>query len=82
MVSCSLESAYLRDDVPCGSALCGLCRPTAASLATDAGAYVMPDADALSSFLELWELPELSNCVLLTSVVRQVGGGLQAQGLA
>lgn len=54
-VTCAAEEAYLRDDVPCGHAGCGHCRPppVGGCLAADAPALLMPDADTLRFYLEV-----------------------------
>jgi hypothetical protein len=46
--------------------------PSSSSLDPSAPYLVMPDADVLSHYLDVWELPELTNWVLCTSVMRRV----------
>ena len=69
------EEAYLRLDIPCGSPDCVACPPTSPALAPSPQHLLLPDASVLAGCLEVFELPEVENLVLLTSVVRQVGWG-------
>ncbi len=62
---CCLQE-YLRDDLPCGSAACASCSPTAPALAADASHYIIPDAPALADLLEVFELAEMAHYVLLS----------------
>ena len=74
-VTCAVEECYLRDDVACGSELCETCAPTgtsSSSLAADARFIMIPDERTFSEFLELFELPELSNYIVLGSELRKV----------
>ena len=71
-VSEAAEEAYLRDDIPCGSDACSTCQHGLPALSADAPHYVIPDAQALDDYLEIFELPQLQNFVLLTSVLQQV----------
>lgn len=68
-----VEEAYLRDDVSCGSETCSTCAPPlGASLSAAAEYYLLPDAQAMGELLEVFELPDVSSCIFLTSVVKQV----------
>ena len=71
-VTAQYEEAYLRSDISCGSKACPACAVTAPALAADASHYVVPDSQALADFLGVFELPEMANYVLLTSVLRKV----------
>lgn len=51
---------------------CAVCHPTLPSLSAAASHYVIPDGRALDDYLELFEVPEVSNVLLLTSAVRPV----------
>ena len=66
------EEAYLRLDIACGSPSCALCAPTLPALAPAPAHLLLPDAAVLAECLEVFELPQLENVVLLSSVVRQV----------
>lgn len=72
-ITAGVEEAYLRDDVPCGSEACCMCTaPAGASLSATAPYFLLPDAQVLGELLEVFELPDISNCIFLTSVVKQV----------
>ncbi|GAX81333.1 hypothetical protein CEUSTIGMA_g8764.t1 [Chlamydomonas eustigma] len=76
-ITCAVEERYLRDDVSCGLGYpsCQHCPPlslTSASLDLHATSLVIPDADALDSFLEVWELPDITNWLILTSVLQKM----------
>lgn len=71
-VSEASEEAYLRDDIPCGSEACSTCSNGLPALSADASHYVIPDSQALDDYLEVFELPQLKNFVLLTSVLQKV----------
>lgn len=71
-VSEAAEEAYLRDDIPCGSDACSTCQNGLPALSADAPHYIIPDAQALDDYLEIFELPQLQNFVLLTSVLQEV----------
>ena len=78
------DEAYLRVDIACGAgAACRACPLTDPALALLGGGstaaqapshLLLPDAATLLECLEVFELPQLSNAVLLTSELRQVGG--------
>ncbi|KAK9809126.1 hypothetical protein WJX72_009740 [[Myrmecia] bisecta] len=70
-IQCQPEEAYLRTDVRCGSNACITCPPAAPAVAADATHYAMPDSQALTDFLEVFELPEMVNYILLSSVLRK-----------
>lgn len=63
---------YLREDVSCGSGACPSCFPLLPRLGPDAQHCVIPDADGLCDFLEVFELPEMGNVIFLSSVLAQV----------
>jgi exosome complex exonuclease DIS3/RRP44 len=70
----NLEERYLREDVSCGFLACSSCKPPAAfSLDPETTILVLPDADVLLEYLDVFELPSLSGYVLCTSVIRRVG---------
>lgn len=72
-ITCAAEEAYLRDDVSCGCEGCPYCPPPLGSaLAADAQAYLLPDADVLSELLEVFELPDISNWILTTSILQRL----------
>eukprot|EP00884_Botryococcus_braunii_P009563 jgi/Botrbrau1/18608/Bobra.0367s0048.1 len=64
---------YLREDVSCGSGACPNCFPLRPRLDPAARHYVIPDADTLCDFLEVFELPEMENVIFLSSVLSQLG---------
>ena len=75
-VSTSIQEAYIRDDIPCGSDACPHCRRTAPSLAPPGPAayYVLPDAATLRDCLDCLETPDLTDSlVILSSAVRSLG---------
>ena len=77
-VTSALAETYLRDDVPCGSDLCTAgCCATASRLSAGAAFYVLPDADVLTQYIEIFELQGIENCVVLGSIVKQVGGAVR-----
>ncbi len=45
--------------------------PVPSTLSATAPYYLIPDAVALSELIEVFELPDLSNYILLSSVVKQ-----------
>jgi hypothetical protein len=69
------EEAYLRVDIPCGSPACSACSPTLPALGAAPRHLVLPDAAVLGEFLEVFELPDVEDVVLLSSVLRQVSPG-------
>lgn len=71
------EEAYLRDDIPCGSEACSTCSNGLPALSADASHYVIPDSQALDGYLEVFELPQLRNFVLLSSVLEKVWPSLR-----
>ncbi|CAM6101379.1 unnamed protein product [Calypogeia fissa] len=71
-VSIVVREVYLRDDIPCGSALCQSCVQNSPPLPANDSHYVLPDADALLQFLEIWELPQITSVIYLASVVKEV----------
>lgn len=71
-VSGVAEEAYLRTDISCGSEACSICQHGLPALSAEAAHYVIPDAQALDNCLEIFELPQLQNIVLLTSVLQKV----------
>ncbi|KAG2445884.1 hypothetical protein HXX76_000488 [Chlamydomonas incerta] len=86
-VTPALEEAYLRVDVSCGSEACDTCRVGVSAAADAVGAaaaapiaslsaaapfYLLPDDAALSEFLELFELPDISNYIILASALKRV----------
>ncbi|KAL6762333.1 hypothetical protein V8C86DRAFT_2520340 [Haematococcus lacustris] len=71
----ALEEHYLRNDMGCGVEACPACLqrslpPTFAAV-SPALFLLLPDADVLLQFLDVWELAEMSNWVLCSSVVRK-----------
>ncbi|KXZ55937.1 hypothetical protein GPECTOR_2g1488 [Gonium pectorale] len=48
--------------------------PPSSSLSASAPHYLIPDAEALSDWLELFELPDITNVVLLDSAIKKVRG--------
>lgn len=75
------EEAYLRVDIPCGSPACPVCAPTSPALLPSPRHLVLPDSAALKECLEVWELAQVEGLVLLSSELRQVGGGGAPRGL-
>lgn len=72
-ITSAIEESYQRDEIPCGFA-CGSCPPAQSTqLSLDAPCILMPDDTCLEQFLEVFELPDVSNYVLCSSVVRKVG---------
>jgi hypothetical protein len=67
--------AYLRLDLSCGcpAPLCGACQPTTPALSPSPRHLLLPDAAVLVECLDVFELSQMNNVVLLSSVVRQVG---------
>jgi len=66
-----VEESYLRSDIACASGLCCACPPAATSaLSPSATHYMVPDAEAVLAFLEVLELPEVTDIVMLSSVVQ------------
>eukprot|EP00887_Chlorella_sp_A99_P003744 scaffold7.g3744.t1 len=70
-VTVRAEDAYLRVDVACGLEDCPCCPPTAPAVPRGTLHLLLPDADALSTFLEIFELPDVHGLIVLTSVTRQ-----------
>eukprot|EP00798_Chlamydomonas_sp_ICE-L_P016297 gene16297-22485_t len=70
-ITTAVEDCYLRDDIPCGSALCTSCAPTTSHLAASASFLMIPDSATLSTYLEILELPEISNYIILSSELRK-----------
>ena len=79
------EDVHLREDVPCGCALCGTCAnddkrraedggdPVGTPLAADATHYLVPDADAIAEHVDFLEMPRsATNVIVLGSEVRRV----------
>lgn len=69
------EEAYLRLDIPCGSPACAACPSTSPALPPQPAHLALPDAAALATWLEVFELAEVSGVVLLSSVLRQLRDG-------
>jgi DIS3-like exonuclease 1 len=74
------DEAYLRFDVPCGSAACAACPLGAAPppLPASAPHLALPDAPALRDFLDAWESPAAGGVVVAAGVARALamrGGG-------
>ena len=65
--------AYIRDDIPCGHPLCEICKPTRPQLSKTATHLLIPDASALETYLEVFQLPDIHSVVFLSSVIRKVG---------
>ena len=63
------SESYLRDDISCGLESCQQCNMP--RVLDSSGFILMPDAEALSSFHEVLQLPEVSNAILLNSVLMQ-----------
>lgn len=70
VVSVAVE-AYLRSDLSCGSPECRACPAKTPGLPQHAGHYVIPDAEALEDCLDVFELPDLSGFILLTTVLNK-----------
>ena len=80
------EDVHLREDVPCGCALCGTCandayvraegeggHPVGTPLGADATHYLVPDADAIADHVDFLEMPRSAeNVIVLGSEVRRV----------
>mmetsp|Transcript_18709 Transcript_18709/g.48732 ORF Transcript_18709/g.48732 Transcript_18709/m.48732 type:complete len:215 (+) Transcript_18709:89-733(+) len=68
----NLEDHYLRGDISCGFEACCHCTlPACTGLTMDVPYICIPDAYALLDFLEVWELQDLSNVVICTSVLQK-----------
>lgn len=72
--------AYLRLDLLCGSPECTACPGKRPQLPCHARHYIIPDADALEDCLAVFELPDFSGFILLTSVLQKVNA-LQTHSL-
>lgn len=72
-VSDQAMESYLREDVSCGVPTCSTCGPTLPHLPKTASHLVIPEAQILECYLDVFQLPELHSIVYLTSVVKQVG---------
>ncbi|KAL3693434.1 hypothetical protein R1sor_007085 [Riccia sorocarpa] len=66
-----VQEVYLRDDIPCGSSLCRSCVQQSPTLPADASHYLILDADSLTQFMEVWELPQITGVIYLSSVVKE-----------
>ncbi|GBG61073.1 hypothetical protein CBR_g18665 [Chara braunii] len=66
-----VQEHYLRDDIPCGSAVCDICHQTPV-LSGTATHYLLPDVDFILDFLELLEHPQIANVIYLSSIAKQV----------
>ena len=80
------EDAHLRDDLPCGCALCETCdndagigdgrldgTPVGTPLASDATHYLVPDATSIAEYVDFLEMHDAAkNIILLQSEARQV----------
>ena len=64
--------AYLRSDLRCGSQDCETCPAKTLGLPAQATHYVIPDSQALEDFLDVFELPDFTGFIILTSVLRKV----------
>ena len=64
--------AYLRSDLLCGSPECSNCRAKTPGLPTESSHYLIPDSQALEDFLDVFELPDFTGFIILTSVLRKV----------
>ncbi|GLI59064.1 hypothetical protein VaNZ11_000895, partial [Volvox africanus] len=87
-VTSSVEESYLRMDVSCASEACDSCRvglrasdagagagagaTPISSLSASAPYYLIPDDVALSDLLELFELPDISDYIILTSCLKKL----------
>lgn len=71
-VSSNLQEIYLRDDIPCGSAVCRKCVQSSPRLPADVSHYLIPDANALLKFWEVLDLPQVTAVIYLASVIREV----------
>jgi hypothetical protein len=80
-ITSALEEIYLRDEIPCGFECGNGGCPRAASttLSLDAPFLIIPDDGVLDTYLEVFELPDVANYVLCSSVVRKVRGGRRAR---
>ena len=75
------EDVHLREDVPCGCALCGTCanddvqdggHPVGTPLGADATHYLVPVADAIAEHVDFLEMPRsATNVIVLGSEVRR-----------
>ena len=80
------EDAHLRDDLPCGCALCETCdndagrigdgldgTPVGTPLASDATHYLVPDATSIAEYVDFLEMRDAAkNIILLQSEARSV----------
>ena len=64
--------SYLREDVPCGSPACTVCKPTLPRLPDAASHLVIPEAAVVGDYLEVFQQPEMQGVVYLTSSIKQV----------
>ncbi|KAL2633824.1 hypothetical protein R1flu_005303 [Riccia fluitans] len=67
-----IQEVYLRDDIPCGSSLCRSCVQESPPLPADASHYLILDANTLIQFMEIWELPQITGVIYLSSVIKEV----------
>jgi hypothetical protein len=83
------EDAHLRDDLPCGCALCETCdndaggsatavdgNPVGTPLASDATHYLVPDATSIAEYVDFLEMRDAAkNIILLQSEARPCTAG-------
>ncbi|NXS56277.1 RRP44 exonuclease, partial [Brachypteracias leptosomus] len=79
---------YLRDDIPCGAAACGLCPPQPAGTGPGTGLeaqpsgaasnlcpgphYLLPDTNLLLHQIDILEDPVIKNVIVLQTVLQEV----------
>ncbi|XP_031571497.1 DIS3-like exonuclease 1 [Actinia tenebrosa] len=68
---------YLRDDVACHSQACQKCQQQQENigevlLSSDLTHYVVPDIEVTSSFLELFEFPEIQGVIFFQTVINHL----------
>ncbi|XP_053574505.1 DIS3-like exonuclease 1 [Bombina bombina] len=63
---------YLRDDVNCGSSLCGSCARDGKLLSEDLTHYLVPDCQVLQDFQEVLEFPELRGIIFMQTACHAV----------
>ncbi len=64
--------AYLRTDLLCGSPECSSCLVKTLGLPPQSSHYLVPDSQALEDYLDVFELPDFTGFIILTSVLCKV----------